>query len=644
MHVHCEEGEVAESWLVAAAACLTASCVIDGGMLLRALQLLRKDEALSRLLHDVSVHTSSGGSMYEELPSLTLQEQEEKPRSNLQKLVERARPEFMWLAAGCLALFIRLPFSLALPHFVSETIGALIDKDSDAVRSNITSFIIAAVIDSLLDFWCVFLFGYTQQRLVRSLRIDLFRNLLLQDTSFFDASSSGEISSRLTSDCAEMANDLTWVFRFTIEALVRIGGIAGYMFFRSWRLASLACSIIPIVAVVNRFYSAWMSKNAQMVQEALAEANGVAQEVLSSMRTVFSFANEPRELRRYEKAVQKHFVLNVRQTAISGLYYMGVCTFLMSCCVQSSLLIYGSLLVFNGELEATTLLSFMLYQGQLQEYFSNLLNSFTNLIKSAGAGAKVFELLGRRPRIKRSGLIKLTEVRGKVTLEHVSFCYPSRESLPPALDDVSFQVSPGNIAAIVGPSGAGKSTIFHLLEHLYEPSSGRVCLDDVEVSELEHGWLHRMLALVGQEPVLFSGSIESNILYGYYHRLLEDGGESGEGLQEKKQRIAIARAVIQDPKVLLLDEATSALDSESEALVQEALEHVMERRTVLVIAHRLSTVSRADVILLLNKGRIVEQGTHQELLARPLPPDGGLSYRTLLNRQAKALSDPDALE
>lgn len=183
-----------------------------------------------------------------------------------------------------------------------------------------------------------------------------------------------------------MANDLTWVFRFTIEALVRIGGISAYMFYRSWRLALVAAGVIPVVAVVNRFYGAWMAQNAKQVQEALANANAVAHEALSAMRTVFSFASERHELDRYTRCVQRHYALNVRQTAISGVYYMVCCTFLMSMCVQAALLCYGSHLVWLEQLSPNVLLAFMLYQGQLQEYFGNLLNSFTNLLKSAGAG------------------------------------------------------------------------------------------------------------------------------------------------------------------------------------------------------------------------------------------------------------------
>eukprot|EP00802_Teleaulax_amphioxeia_P006827 Tamp_06832.p1 GENE.Tamp_06832~~Tamp_06832.p1 ORF type:complete len:820 (+),score=155.99 Tamp_06832:361-2460(+) len=653
-------------------------CLVNVRLLCGLSRMIKRDKQMSSIMRDIEANTSSGGgssrhTQIADCGSGAGEKEDEPAPPNVQQLIDRARPEACWLLAGCLVLMIRLPFSLSLPHFVSETISALILKDFEAARSNITFFCGAGIVDAALDFWCVFLFGFTQQRLVRSLRIDLFRSLLSQDMAFFDAASSGEITSRLTSDCAEMANDLTWVFRFTIEALVRIGGITSYMFYRSWRLALLACSVIPVVAVVNRFYGAWMAENAKKVQSALADANSVAQEVLSAMRTVFSFAGEARELDRYSSAVQRHYKLNVRQTAISGLYYMGCCTFLMNMCVQAALLMYGSHLIFIDLVTADTLLAFMLYQGQLQEYFGNLLNSFTNLLKSAGAGAKVFKLLRRRPRIRRDGQMQIADVVGALSFDQVNFGYASREGQA-ALTNLTLHVHAGEMVAFVGPSGAGKSTILHMLQHFYEPLSGSVCLDGVDVQALDHAWLHNVIAMVGQEPVLFAGTIESNILYGLWHdhetvhasssspsfrqrvvaaatianahgfvSALPDGyntsvGEKGVQLSGgQRQRVAIARAIVRNPKVLLLDEATSALDSESEALVQSALEKAMEGRTVLVVAHRLSTVARADRIAFLHQGRLLECGSHQDLMHRPLPDDGTPSYRQLLDRQRAAL-------
>eukprot|EP00750_Incisomonas_marina_P029302 INCI712.2.p1 GENE.INCI712.2~~INCI712.2.p1 ORF type:complete len:512 (-),score=87.21 INCI712.2:580-2115(-) len=505
---------------------------------------------------------------------------------------------------------------------------------------------------------------------------------------FFDQTPTGEITSRLTADTAEMANDLTWVFRFTIEALVRIGGIIVYMFFRSWQLALLACSAVPVTAIVNRIYAKWLAKNSKDVQTALAKANDVAQEGISSIRTVHSFASENREHRRYTERIDAYFALSVRQVCISGVYYMFCNTFLVNTCVTAALLLYGSTLCAQGDVvvPAVTpevLLSFMLYQGQLQEYFQNLFNSFTSLIKSTGAGAKVFSYLDRKP-VGRAPLsseagLKLPDLHGDIVFDSVSFRYPSRDV--DVLRSVSFAAPRGKLTALVGASGSGKSTCFHLIGHAYEPTAGSVHLDGVDVRSLDHAWLHEVVRLVGQEPVLFSGTVEDNILYGIpegerdslsqdtrrqmveaaaslanAHGFIQElpnsyASEVGErGVQlsgGQKQRIAIARAIIHNPRILLLDEATSALDTESEGVVQEALERAMRGRTVLVIAHRLSTVIRADKIIVMDKGRVVEQGTHDELAKAPLPQsssqesggggvdsrEGMTTYRMLIARQ-----------
>eukprot|EP00667_Euglena_gracilis_P004099 EG_transcript_4115 len=576
------------------------------------------------------------------------------------RLMALAVPEIQWLILGCIALLVRLPFSLSLPHFVSRVVSGLIRDDGHAVRWAIIHFVAAGTIDAILDFWCVFLFGYTQQRIIRRLRLDVFRSVLRQEVGFFDRTSTGTITSRLTADCAEMANDLTWVFRFTIEALVRIGGISGYMFYSDWRLGLVAYCLIPFIALINRVYGQWLKQNAVKVQTALADANAVAVESIGAMRTVFAFANEHLAYAHYNRCIQKNYHLNVRQIVAQSAYYMVVSTFLMNMVVQAALLIAGSHLVSRNSMKVEVLVAFMLYQAQLQEYFSHLLNSFTNLVKSMGAGAKVFELLDRTPVDLAGEGVVLPHVRGRIDFQRVRFTYPSSNA--EVLSGLSFTVQPGKVVAIVGSSGAGKSTVFHLLENFYRPSSGSVKLDGVNVWQFSHRWLHTKVSIVGQEPVLFSGTIEENIMYGLgedewdsaearrrvrvaaatanAHPFIEafpqgyatEVGERGVQLSGgQRQRIAIARAIIQDPAVLLLDEATSALDSESEAEVQKGLEQAMQGRTVLVIAHRLSTVARAHCILVLDGGVLAEMGTHEELMGKPLGP--GVSYRALVERQ-----------
>ncbi|EOD35412.1 putative ABC transporter [Emiliania huxleyi CCMP1516] len=532
--------------------------------------------------------------------------------------------------------------------------------------------------DALGDFWCIYLFGVAQQRIIRGLRLRLFGAIVRQDIGFFDTTPSGEIASRLTADCAEMANDLTWVFRFTIEAVVRLGSILLYMFVRSWRLGLLAIAIVPATALINRSYARFMHRNQQQVQAALADANAIAIEVIGAIRTVCSFAGERREQARYQAKVEKFYSLIVRQTAVQGVYYMVCNTFLINTCVQAALLAYGCFLVERGLLSHTVLLAFMLYQGQLQEYAQNLLNSFTSLLKSSGAAAKVFDYIERRPRYRRPDKggggrggesTENGDACGLVELRDVFFCYPSRPEAA-VLRGLSLTVLPGQTVALVGQSGSGKSTVLHLLKHFYEATSGCVRIDGRDVCDMPHAELHAVAASVSQEPVLLSGTIEDNIRYALSARAasnddeaalrerlvaaataanahgfisgLRDGyqtavGERGVQLSGgQRQRIAIARSLLLDPAVLLLDEATSALDAESEAAVQEALERAMQGRTTLVIAHRLSTVRHADCIVLMHGGAAVEAGTHDELIARPLPAGGAPSYRQLVKLQTAA--------
>eukprot|EP01065_Artemidia_motanka_P022054 TRINITY_DN26272_c0_g1_i1.p1 TRINITY_DN26272_c0_g1~~TRINITY_DN26272_c0_g1_i1.p1 ORF type:complete len:815 (+),score=259.33 TRINITY_DN26272_c0_g1_i1:44-2488(+) len=585
-----------------------------------------------------------------------------------------ARPEQRWITLGCVCLVFRLPFSLSIPHFISETIGALSDRDLDGARLQIALLLIAGTMDAVLDFWNFFLFGYAQQRLIRRLRCGLFGHLLSLDVSFFDRTGTGDLASRLQADTQEMGNDLTWVFRWFIEGVVRIVGIFMYMFLREWRLGLLTLAAVPVCAVVNKLYQDWLHKNASMVQRSLADANEVAFEVLCSVRTVFSFHNQSQECRRYDAFVEKWFKLNVKQTFWQSVYYMVIATFLINTCVTAGILLYGADLVMNHGMKTSVLVAFMLYQSMLQQWVSTLLNSFTNLIKSTGAGEKVFQLLDEPSKpVATLNLGGDSGAAGLVQLDGVSFRYPQRpESL--ALAGVSFVAEPGQTVALVGHSGAGKSTCFHMVENFYLPEAGRILLDGVAVNALSPKLLHSQVALVNQEPTLFTGTIWTNIVYSVLHErenLLEDlasdpelfaeydarvrkaaadanaenfiralpqgydteVGEKGAQLSGgQKQRVAIARALIQAPRVLLLDEATSALDAESEYLVQQALDRAREGRTTLVIAHRLSTVKNADRIVVFEKGRVIEQGTHEELLAKEHPP-GVPCYRTLFTRQ-----------
>jgi len=573
------------------------------------------------------------------------------------RLLQFGREHQFVLGMGCLLLAIRLPFSLSSAHFVSEAIRGLINREYSHSLFNILALFIAGTIDAMGDFWCVYLFGLTQARIIRDLRLRLFRAVIYQPMGWHDGTTTGEITSRLQNDTSEMANDLTWVFRFTLEAMFRLTGIVTYMLIRDWRLGLLACGIIPITAAINKLYGDWLKQNQKQVQSALAALNSVSMESIAAIRTVVGFGNEEAEYDKYNHKMKTYYNLQVKQTLMQSFYYMIVSTFLINTCVQSALLLYGVRLTRDDEIDPSLMIAFMLYQAQLQNWAQFLLNGWTNLIKSSGASLKVFQWLDQPTRDYSQ--TRRTQVKGDVTFAEVNFQYPTRDIQ--ILKKVSVHIPAGKIVAFVGPSGSGKSTLFHLLENFYQPDKGRVLLDGIPVSEYSHKYLHQVVGIVGQEPELFSGKIKDNILYSSYgeelpleaaidaakianahdfimdlpHGYDTEVGENGVQLSGgQKQRVAIARALVQDPSVLLLDEATSALDAESELLVQNALEKAMQGRTTLIIAHRLSTIARADQIFVLHKGEIVESGTHDELMKRKRDDEGfARSYRMLVEKQ-----------
>lgn len=590
------------------------------------------------------------------------------------RLLQLAAPEVLYLYAGCVALLIRLPFSLSIPHFVSTTLSAVGHGDFEKAHREILFLFIFGSIDAAFDFWCIFLFGYANQRIVRGVRLDLFAKIIRQEVAFFDCHSSGELSSRLSSDCSEMAGDLTWFFRFSVESCVRIVGIVCYLMIRSPTLGVCALCIIPLVAVINKLYGDWLRENAKQVQEALAEANAVAQEALSNVRTVIAFAAEQRECERYSSRIERQFQLNIRQLFMTGIYYMSVSTFLINTVVQASLLLIGTVLISRDSLTSEVLLAFMLYQSQLQSETLNLFQSYSSLIKSSGAGDKVFELLDRKPPSPSVNALSVlanespndddNEGLGhstndarqyNVELKGISFSYPSRPDQP-VLQNVNLEIPRGKSMALVGCSGCGKTTIINLLQRFYDPTSGSIRIDGLDVKNMDLFQHRRHIGVVTQDPVLFSGTLRDNITYGVpgtvsleevkrVARLAHaDGfiesfpngyetavGERGVQLSGgQKQRVSIARAILLNPSLLLLDEATSALDAASEIAVQHALEQWwIDNRsmTTVIVAHRLRTVQNADCIAFLQDGCVREQGTHGDLMKKP---DG--LYRQMVER------------
>ena len=475
--------------------------------------------------------------------SATFDEHHDQSRiQGTKRLIKLAAPQMGYLYLGCAVLLVRLPFSLSIPHFVSSTLGALSRGDYHQAKADILLLFILGSVDAVLDFWCVFLFGFAKERIVRGVRVDLLTAILRQDIGFFDRHTTGDLSSRLTSDCGEMAGDLTWFFRFSIESAVRITGIAIYMLVRCPTLGGCALTIVPVVAVVNKIYGNWLRKNAIEVQDALAQANSAAQEAFSCVRTVIAFAAEDSEVRKYSDRIDEHYRLNIRQLMMTGIYYMVVSTFLINTVVQSALLLIGAELIHEGRLTSEILLAFMLYQGQLQNETMNLFNSYSSLVKSSGAGDKVFEMLDRMPappgtgnpnvitsqqpdNSDSGGQGDVRQCRSSVQLADVRFTYPTRPTHE-VLRHLNLSIPAGSTMALVGSSGCGKSTIVSLIKRFYDPESGLILIDGKDLRSVDIKEHRRHVGVVTQDPVLFTGSILSNIIYGCPGATLEDAMEA----------------------------------------------------------------------------------------------------------------------
>ncbi|DBA78719.1 TPA: hypothetical protein ACH3X1_008631 [Trebouxia sp. C0004] len=502
------------------------------------------------------------------------------------------------------------------------------------------------------------LFTLGMARLNLRIRTRLFHSLLRQDIGFFDTTKTGEITSRLAADTTTVSDQVCLNLNVALRSVTQAAMVLVFMFAASWRLTVVTFIIIPVILAICKLYGQYYRMLAKQVQTELAQANGVADEVLATMTTVRAHAADDSAKAAYAVKLAKFYVLQRKEAVAYGAY---ACTnTFLPTAVAAVVLFYGGNLVLEGHMSAGALVSFMLYQQSLHSAFQMLGDVFSALTAAVGAADKVVELMQQQPGVPPHGALQPADFAGRVELDSVAFSYPARPEVP-VLNGLSLKVNPGEVVALVGPSGGGKSSIVKLVERFYLPSAGAVRMDGRDVGVYDEKWLRRRVAIVSQEPTLYARSIRRNICYGLE---LEDGvaaeevptsseieeaarlanahdfimdlpqgydtdcGDKGVALSGgQKQRIAIARALVRKPTVLLLDEATSALDADSEAVVQEALDRMMRNHTVLVIAHRLSTIQNADRILVINKGVVVEDGSHDQLL------EAGGVYSTLVRRQ-----------
>ena len=512
-----------------------------------------------------------------------------------------------------------------------------VQHDLGRMTELIALFIGLVLLQGLCSMGHSYLTAWVSQRVVADFRTHLFSHLQSLAMSFFARRRTGELLSRMMNDVTVIQSIMTETPIDTAKQVVTfIGGIA-FLLTMNWRLCVLILILLPLLVLVAKFFGRRLKSLSTSIQDQTAALSTLLEEVISGIRIVKSFVQTTREEARFSAQVQHGLSLSLRRAGIMALFIPVIS--LLTFSVAAAVLWYGGTQVIEGTVTPGDLFAFVLFAGILIGPFSSAARVFAQIKEAQGATQRVFEILDAQPDIHdQPNAHVLSAVSGHVRAEDVSFSYDPRT---PVLSHVSFEARPGELVAFVGPTGAGKTTVINLLHRFYDPTAGRITIDGHDLSQVTVDSWYRQVALVPQETILFGGTILDNIRYGnpqasesavheaskaaHAHEFISafpDGyqtvvGEKGINLSGgQRQRIAIARAILKNPRILLLDEATSSLDTESERLVQEALERLMEGRTAFVVAHRLSTIQRADRILVLDKGKLVEEGTHARLMER----------------------------
>ncbi|MDN3677262.1 ABC transporter transmembrane domain-containing protein [Flavobacterium paronense] len=528
--------------------------------------------------------------------------------------------------------------ALAFPKLMGMLVDCVKNKNNGEANTIALSLVGILSFQAIFSFFRLSLFVNFTENTLANLRLALYSNLIKLPMSFFSQKRVGELNSRISSDITQIQDTLTTtIAEFLRQFILIIGGVI-LLATQSLKLTLMMLAVVPLVAVAAVIFGRFIRKYSKKTQDQVAESQVIVEETLQGISNVKAFANEWYEIARYKGKINE-----IVKIGIKGGQYRGYfASFIIFCLFGSIVAVvwYGVTLSISGDMTVGQLISFVLYSTFVGASFGGIAELYAQIQKAVGATERVFELLEETPeKINSNQSITTEKINGNVTFKNVSFSYPSRKEIQ-VLKDVSFTANFGQKIAIVGPSGAGKSTISSLLLRFYDIEGGQILIDNKNIYDFDLENLRGNMSIVPQDVILFGGSIRENIAYGKPNATEEEIFKAAKqanaldfvnGFPEKfdtlvgergiklsggqRQRIAIARALLKNPSILILDEATSSLDSESEKLVQEALETLMEGRTSIIIAHRLSTIRNADVILVLNEGRISEQGTHKELLA-----------------------------
>ena len=557
---------------------------------------------------------------------------------NWGRLFGYLKPYWRRMTFAILALLLSSGFGLTFPLVIVRLLDSVTKAKSFGPLNNLALllvgiFLLQAVFTSVQSY----LLAYIGEYIVYDLRTSLYNQLQKLSLDFYSSHRVGDVVSRLSSDVTQMRTMLTNnLTGFLSQVLTLIGSIVIVLTLNT-RLTLFILALVPLLVAVAALFGGRVQKASTQIQDQLADSTVVAEEGLQGIRVVKSFGREDYETQRYHTAMEKTFRAALKMSVYNSAF-MAVMMFL-GFSTLAAIMWYGGREVISGHLTLATITGFLMYGLSIAGSLGGLASMYGQVRAAIGGVRRVFEILDTRPSVRdEAGVAVMPPARGHIVFENVSFTYDGEA---PVLQDVSLDIPAGEILALVGPSGAGKSTIFNLIPRFYDPTGGLIRLDGHDLRSVTQHSLREQIGIVPQETILFGGTVRENILYGRLDATDEEMievaeaanahefimtfpkgyetvvGERGMNLSGgQRQRIAIARAILKDLAILLLDEATSSLDNESEELVQEALDRLMQNRTTVIVAHRLSTIKVAHRIAVLDNGRIVELGTHADLMER----------------------------
>jgi ABC-type multidrug transport system fused ATPase/permease subunit len=550
---------------------------------------------------------------------------------------------------GWIFLFLSTTAGLVFPYLMGKLLGStgqsqnlnesvrLIDMNN--INTVAISLFVLFAFQALFSFVRVVIFNNVTENTLRDIRNDAFSKLIYMPMDFFNRNKVGELTSRVSADITQIQETLrTTIAEFFRQIIIIVGGIA-FLLFISWKLALIMLGTVPVMAIVAVVFGRFIRRLSKEAQDFSAQSNSIIEEALTGISNVKSFTNELFILTKFKKSTQQTRDLNVK----SGLWRGVFVSFIIFCLFGAIVfIVWQGLLMTQGEnptLSSEGFYQFVLFTIMMGASVGSLPDMYASIQKAVGSTENLMNIINETTETEANKGTSKPTISGKVKFENVSFSYPQRSDIE-VLKAISFEIDKNQTLALVGASGSGKSTISNLILNFYQPTGGSIFLDDTLSRDFDINHLREHMAIVPQEVLLFSGTILENIRFGkptasveevieaaknanawefistFPDQLETEDGDRGLQLSGgQKQRIAIARAILKNPTILILDEATSALDSESERLVQEALEKLMEGRTSIVIAHRLSTIRNADRILVLQHGEIIESGKHDELIA-----------------------------